>query len=109
MAYRVAIDDVPKGRSLATVPWPRRGWKPRGQNGIPTAFIVNKEGKIAWIGHPMEMEKPLDEGDRRHMGLKTAAEESRKRKKAGEVAEARREAPVGPAVGRSQEGHRGDR
>lgn len=24
-----------------------------GQGGIPTAFIVNKEGKIAWIGHPM--------------------------------------------------------
>jgi len=23
------------------------------QNGIPTAFIVNGEGQIAWIGHPM--------------------------------------------------------
>ena len=31
-----------------------------GQEGIPTAFIVNKEGKIAWIGHPMEMDKPLE-------------------------------------------------
>lgn len=24
-----------------------------GQNGIPTAFIVDKEGRIAWVGHPM--------------------------------------------------------
>ena len=29
-----------------------------GQNGIPTAFVV-KGGKIAWIGHPMELEDPL--------------------------------------------------
>jgi thiol-disulfide isomerase/thioredoxin len=25
-----------------------------GQNGIPTAFVVGKDGKIAWIGHPMD-------------------------------------------------------
>ena len=30
-----------------------------GQGGIPTAFIVGKDGKVAWIGHPMEIEKPL--------------------------------------------------
>lgn len=30
-----------------------------GQNGIPSAFIV-KDGTIQWIGHPMEMEKPLE-------------------------------------------------
>jgi hypothetical protein len=33
--------------------------KAAGQEGIPTAFIINKDGKVAWIGHPMEMEKPL--------------------------------------------------
>ena len=33
-----------------------------GQNGIPTAFIVDKEGRIAWVGHPMS-------------GLDTAIEE----------------------------------
>ena len=31
------------------------------QDGIPTAFIVGKDGKIEWIGHPMEMDKPLDQ------------------------------------------------
>lgn len=29
------------------------------QNGIPTAFIVGKDAKIEWIGHPMEMDEPL--------------------------------------------------
>ena len=33
-----------------------------GQNGIPTAFIVDKQGRIAWVGHPMS-------------GLDTAIEE----------------------------------
>ena len=31
-----------------------------GQNGIPTCFIVGKTGQIEWIGHPMEMDGPLD-------------------------------------------------
>ena len=31
-----------------------------GQKGIPCAFIVGKTGLIEWIGHPIEMEKPLD-------------------------------------------------
>jgi thiol-disulfide isomerase/thioredoxin len=30
-----------------------------GQGGIPTAFIVGKDGLIEWIGHPMEMDEPL--------------------------------------------------
>lgn len=31
-----------------------------GQNGIPSAFVI-KGGTIQWIGHPMELEKPLAE------------------------------------------------
>lgn len=34
--------------------------KAAGQNGIPTAFVI-KNRKVLWIGHPMEMEKPLAE------------------------------------------------
>jgi thiol-disulfide isomerase/thioredoxin len=30
-----------------------------GQGGIPTAFIVGKDSKVEWIGHPMEMDQPL--------------------------------------------------
>lgn len=32
-----------------------------GQNGIPTAFIVGKTGEIEWIGHPMQMDEPLEQ------------------------------------------------
>lgn len=31
------------------------------QDGIPCAFIVGKDAKIEWIGHPMEMEGILEE------------------------------------------------
>lgn len=30
-----------------------------GQNGIPTAFIIDADGKVAWIGHPMSIDEPL--------------------------------------------------
>ena len=31
------------------------------QNGIPTSFIVGKTGLIEWIGHPMNLDKPLEQ------------------------------------------------
>lgn len=31
-----------------------------GENGIPTAFIVGKDGRIEWIGHPMEIDEPIE-------------------------------------------------
>jgi hypothetical protein len=53
MAYRVATDS--KGAMS-------KNWmEAAGQSGIPSAFIVNGDGKIAWIGHPMQMDKPLDQ------------------------------------------------
>ena len=30
-----------------------------GSRGIPTIMIVNRQGKLAWIGHPMAMDEPL--------------------------------------------------
>jgi thiol-disulfide isomerase/thioredoxin len=59
MTYRVALDDksVDPDGAMATT-W----MKAAGQNGIPTAFIVNREGKIAWMGHPMTLqESDLDQ------------------------------------------------
>ena len=56
MTYRVALDDKSKdeeGAMAAT--W----MKAAGQGGIPAAFIVNKQGKIAWIGHPSSMKESL--------------------------------------------------
>jgi len=46
MAYTVAWDD--KGKTNKAY------MEASGQEGIPTAFVVNQEGKIAWIGHPMD-------------------------------------------------------
>jgi thiol-disulfide isomerase/thioredoxin len=30
-----------------------------GENGIPTAFVVGREGVIEWIGHPATIDEPL--------------------------------------------------
>jgi len=30
-----------------------------GRRGIPSSFIIGKDGKIEWIGHPMRMDEPL--------------------------------------------------
>ena len=52
-----------------------------GSNGIPTAFIVTK-GKIAWIGHPMEMDEPLAKVAAGNYDLAKAASEYREEKAA---------------------------
>jgi thiol-disulfide isomerase/thioredoxin len=53
MVYHVAMDDGEHGKM-------DQAWmSAAGQNGIPTAFVVDKETKIAWIGHPMELEPIL--------------------------------------------------
>ncbi len=54
MTYRVALDDKNKGDdgAMATT-WMAAA----GRDGIPSAFLVDKKGKIAWIGHPMELEE----------------------------------------------------
>ena len=59
MAYTVAVDDVPAGKTgnegfMAT------NWMTAAhQNGIPAAFVINKDSKVAWIGHPMTIDEPL--------------------------------------------------
>jgi thiol-disulfide isomerase/thioredoxin len=59
MTYRVALDDKSQETNgFMAVHW----MKAAEQNGIPTAFIVNQQGRIAWIGHPMELdEKTLED------------------------------------------------
>jgi thiol-disulfide isomerase/thioredoxin len=59
MTYRVALDDKSSDtKGAMAVTW----MDAADQNGIPTAFIVNQHGRIAWIGHPMELdEKTLED------------------------------------------------
>lgn len=59
MTYRVALDDTKdggKGRMAET--WMAAA----GRNGIPCAFLIGKDQKIAWIGHPMTLKEDVIEG-----------------------------------------------
>lgn len=52
MDYHVVTD---------TDDWMAKNWMtPAKQNGIPTAFLV-KDGVVQWIGHPMQLDGPLDQ------------------------------------------------
>lgn len=52
MGYRVAVDDA--GGTMSET------WlKAAGQNGIPCAFVVDKKGRLAYIGHPMSLDEAL--------------------------------------------------
>src|SRR5688500_4880629 len=54
MSYRVALDDKngsAKGKMAET--W----MEAAEQNGIPSAFVVDKSGQIVWIGHPMSLKE----------------------------------------------------
>jgi thiol-disulfide isomerase/thioredoxin len=61
MGYRVAMDQVAAGGKGNEGAMAKSWMQAAGQNGIPTAFVVNGESKIVWIGHPMTMDKPLEE------------------------------------------------
>jgi len=68
MSYTVAVED---GSSMSD------NWmKPAGQNGIPAAFIVDGESKIAWVGHPGEIDKPLEAVVAGEFDSKAAGEEA---------------------------------
>ncbi|MFO0958424.1 MAG: redoxin family protein [Isosphaeraceae bacterium] len=58
MDYSVALDDVPKGGDPNDGAMAKNWLKAAEENGIPSSFIV-RDGKIAWIGHPMSMDEPL--------------------------------------------------
>lgn len=51
MAYTVALDD--SGQTNTSY------MQAAGQNGIPCAFIVGKDGIVEWIGHPASMDSVL--------------------------------------------------
>src|SRR2546422_5100639 len=55
MTYRVALDNGAGNKGKMAQTW----MEAADQHGIPTAFIVNKQGKIAWIGHPMSLKESV--------------------------------------------------
>jgi thiol-disulfide isomerase/thioredoxin len=77
MNYRVAIDSVGKDAKGAEGAMAKSWMQAASQEGIPTAFIINKESKIAWIGHPGSMDEPLEKIAAGSWDLKAAAQEFR--------------------------------
>jgi len=58
MTYRVALDDTTENeKGTMAEAWMAAA----GRDGIPSAFLVNTEGVIAWIGHPMELKDKVIE------------------------------------------------
>ncbi|MCX6876112.1 MAG: TlpA disulfide reductase family protein [Verrucomicrobia bacterium] len=54
MTYRVAMDDKTDGGRGRMA----RNWLAAAeQNGIPCAFVINKQGRIVSIGHPMSLKE----------------------------------------------------
>jgi thiol-disulfide isomerase/thioredoxin len=59
MAYTVALDDVPAGADGNQGKMAKSWMQAAGQDGIPSAFLIGRDGRIAWIGHPMGLAEPL--------------------------------------------------
>jgi thiol-disulfide isomerase/thioredoxin len=57
VGYRIATEAAPDGpeQGKMTTTWLQAS----GQMSVPYAFLVDRQGKIAWSGHPMSMDRPL--------------------------------------------------
>jgi tetratricopeptide (TPR) repeat protein len=52
IVYPVALDD--ESRSMA------RNWmSAAGRSSVPTAFVIDKKGKIAWVGNPIDLKEQV--------------------------------------------------
>jgi len=59
MTYRVALDDKTSNKNGQMA----KTWmEAAGRDGIPSAFLVDTKGVIAWIGHPMDLKEEVIEG-----------------------------------------------
>jgi hypothetical protein len=58
VSYRVALDEDATNRWSGKM---QQNWLHAAEAGIPTAFIIDKKGKISFIGHPDEINDQLIE------------------------------------------------
>lgn len=63
MDYAIAQDSVPAGRTFFEGKFAKAWIEGAGKYsvGIPLAYIVDGNGMIAWIGHPMDLDRPLEQ------------------------------------------------
>ena len=55
MGYTVAVSAVEGESEAMSEQWMRAA----GRDGIPSAFIVDAKGRIAWMGNPTSLDEPL--------------------------------------------------
>ena len=62
MDYAVVQDAVPPGATFFEGKF-AKGWVEAAGKysvGVPLTFVIDRSGRIAWIGHPMDLDDPLD-------------------------------------------------
>ena len=60
MGYRVALDLVPEDGDGGDGAMVKNWMEPAELSGIPASFIINGDGVVAWIGHPGQIDDPLE-------------------------------------------------
>lgn len=55
-AYRVALDDKSRDKNGSML---TQWLQAAGQSGIPITFIVDRQGRLAWIGHPLALQSAV--------------------------------------------------
>jgi len=78
--YRVALDNVPVGNSPDQGVMHRTWMVASGEDVIPTAFIIDKDGRVAWVGLARELDGPLAKIIAGEWNLANAAKERRERR-----------------------------
>jgi thiol-disulfide isomerase/thioredoxin len=78
MTYRVAMDSVAEGKTSREGAMAVSWMAASSARGIPTAFLINKEGIIAWIGSPSQLDaKLIGEVQAGTFDIKKAADQHR--------------------------------
>lgn len=105
MTYRVALDDKSKDDKGAMAKY----WmEAAGQDGIPAAFVVDKAGKIAWVGHPMDgLDKVVEQVLAGTFDAKKFAEQADKEREKTDAAQ-EKVMELGEKLGEAMEGQKWD-
>ncbi|MFC1397957.1 hypothetical protein NYY63_08975 [Acinetobacter lactucae] len=69
VAYNIVAEDEKEGD--VTLNW----LNPAYQNGIPSAFLIDQNGKIAWFGHPVEIDSVLEKVVNKEFDIVKATED----------------------------------
>lgn len=75
MRYTIAIEEKHDPENVRNGKMALTWMKAAGQNGIPSAFIIDGKQRIAWIGHPASMDKPLEKIVAGEWDIENAAKE----------------------------------